>query len=202
MRTLEPPRCGPAHCGCVCNWPTGMLMTQKHVSSHANEGVFGFFWDHAGALVVPAGAPTERTHIWVGVLFALLALTVLALLFSTFARRRGKETHFGYGTSSQYEVRLLRVYVTLPPLPVFSWVFSPEGTDTAVSFAAARSFNRSAGDQLVSTREFGGGSVPNTIRLVGSKKVQNSESFTSCQLHQELSSSTPLKNPFASLFIR
>ncbi|XP_051942058.1 tyrosine-protein kinase receptor TYRO3 [Hippocampus zosterae] len=80
----------------------------------------------AGAVAAPAGAPTERSHIWVGVLFALLALTVLALLFSTLARRGGKETHFG-------------------------WAFSPDGTDATVSFTAARSFNRSAGDQLVST---------------------------------------------------
>uniref|UniRef100_A0A3Q3DPF8 Tyrosine-protein kinase receptor TYRO3 n=1 Tax=Hippocampus comes TaxID=109280 RepID=A0A3Q3DPF8_HIPCM len=83
-------------------------------------------WSTPVVVLPTAGAPTERTHIWVGVLFALLALTVLALLFSTFARRRGKETHFG-------------------------WVFSPDGADTAVSFSAARSFNRSAGDQLVST---------------------------------------------------
>ncbi|XP_037097775.1 tyrosine-protein kinase receptor TYRO3 isoform X2 [Syngnathus acus] len=75
---------------------------------------------------VSASAPTERNHIWVGVLFAFLALTVLALLFSVFARRRGKETQFG-------------------------WVFPPTGTDTPVSFTAARSFNRNAGDMQVST---------------------------------------------------
>ncbi|XP_049595825.1 tyrosine-protein kinase receptor TYRO3 isoform X3 [Syngnathus scovelli] len=73
---------------------------------------------------VSASSPTERNHIWVGVLFALLALTVLALLFSVFARRRGKETQFG-------------------------WVFPPTGTDTPDSFTAARSFNRNAGDMQV-----------------------------------------------------
>ncbi|XP_049595824.1 tyrosine-protein kinase receptor TYRO3 isoform X2 [Syngnathus scovelli] len=80
--------------------------------------------EHADGWAVSASSPTERNHIWVGVLFALLALTVLALLFSVFARRRGKETQFG-------------------------WVFPPTGTDTPDSFTAARSFNRNAGDMQV-----------------------------------------------------
>ncbi|XP_077395133.1 tyrosine-protein kinase receptor TYRO3 isoform X2 [Festucalex cinctus] len=79
----------------------------------------------AGGRPLSAGARTERKHIWVGVLFALLALTVLALLFSMFARRGGKERHLG-------------------------WVFPP-AADTLVSFTAARSFNRNAGGMQVST---------------------------------------------------
>ncbi|XP_061552240.1 tyrosine-protein kinase receptor TYRO3 isoform X4 [Phycodurus eques] len=80
----------------------------------------------AGGRSASAGAPVERNRLWVGVLFALLALTVSALLFSVFARRRGKERHFG-------------------------WVFPPAGTDAPVSFTAARSFNRNAGDPHFST---------------------------------------------------
>ncbi|XP_061650350.1 tyrosine-protein kinase receptor TYRO3 isoform X2 [Phyllopteryx taeniolatus] len=80
----------------------------------------------AGGRSASAGASVERNHLWVGILFALLALTVSALLFSVFARRRGKERHFG-------------------------WVFPPAGTDTPVSFTAARSFNRNAGDPHFST---------------------------------------------------
>ncbi|XP_057714667.1 tyrosine-protein kinase receptor TYRO3 [Corythoichthys intestinalis] len=80
----------------------------------------------SGGWAVSAGAPKERNHIWAGVLFALLALTVSALLFSVVARRRGKETHFGR-------------------------VFPPTGPDTPVSFTAARSFNRNGGDANIST---------------------------------------------------
>ncbi|XP_061552238.1 tyrosine-protein kinase receptor TYRO3 isoform X2 [Phycodurus eques] len=118
MRTLESPGCGSARCGCVSRQPADMPMTQKH----ANERVV----DHAGGRSASAGAPVERNRLWVGVLFALLALTVSALLFSVFARRRGKERHFG-------------------------WVFPPAGTDAPVSFTAARSFNRNAGDPHFST---------------------------------------------------
>lgn len=35
--------------------------------------------------------------MWVGVLLGLLVATVVALLLSFLARRRGKETQFGYG---------------------------------------------------------------------------------------------------------
>ncbi|XP_077421081.1 tyrosine-protein kinase receptor TYRO3 [Vanacampus margaritifer] len=73
-----------------------------------------------------AVAPSKRTHIWVGVLFALLALTVLALLFSIFAGRHEKQRHFG-------------------------WVFPPAAADVPVSFTAARSFNRNAGGPQVSS---------------------------------------------------
>ncbi|XP_077477091.1 tyrosine-protein kinase receptor TYRO3 isoform X1 [Stigmatopora argus] len=75
---------------------------------------------------VSTHTPKERNHIWAGVLFGLLALTVAALLFSVVARQRGKETHFG-------------------------WVFPPTNPDTPVSFAAACSFNRNGSGTNVST---------------------------------------------------
>ncbi|XP_061837708.2 tyrosine-protein kinase receptor TYRO3 isoform X2 [Nerophis lumbriciformis] len=78
-------------------------------------------WSPLVVVLPSAGVGVQRNHLWVGVLFGLLALSVLALLFSVFARRRGKETHFGR-------------------------VFQPDRTDASVSFTAARSFNRNAGD--------------------------------------------------------
>ncbi|XP_061699267.1 tyrosine-protein kinase receptor TYRO3 isoform X1 [Syngnathoides biaculeatus] len=67
----------------------------------------------APVAAVPAAAAgdrsVERDHLWAGVLFALLAPTASALLFSVFARRRGKERRSG------------------PVLP-------PAETDAAVSF--------------------------------------------------------------------
>ncbi|KAM9777689.1 tyrosine-protein kinase receptor TYRO3 [Neosynchiropus ocellatus] len=76
-------------------------------------------------LVLPSAVPVQahRSHTWVGVLFGLLVLTVLGLLFSMFARRRGKETQFGTA-------------------------FYPPGADSLVSFTAARSFNRNGGAEL------------------------------------------------------
>ncbi|XP_049595826.1 tyrosine-protein kinase receptor TYRO3 isoform X4 [Syngnathus scovelli] len=120
--------CGPWSPPVVVLPTLGVLAANMLImcSHHADEGAS----EHADGWAVSASSPTERNHIWVGVLFALLALTVLALLFSVFARRRGKETQFG-------------------------WVFPPTGTDTPDSFTAARSFNRNAGDMQVLSCEFG-----------------------------------------------
>lgn len=38
----------------------------------------------------------QRSHIWVGLLLGLLVAVVVGLLLTTVARRREKETHFGY----------------------------------------------------------------------------------------------------------
>nr|XP_057946159.1 tyrosine-protein kinase receptor TYRO3-like [Doryrhamphus excisus] len=83
-------------------------------------------WSPPVVVLPAAGVHVQRNHIWVGVLFGLLALTVLALLFSICVRQRGKETHFG-------------------------WVFQPDSADTSVSFTAARSFSRNGGDLQQST---------------------------------------------------
>lgn len=71
-------------------------------------------------LVMPPSAlhgKTQRSHMWVGLLLGLLVVTVAGLLLTVFVRRRGKETQFGA-------------------------VFKPPGTESAVTFTAARSFNR------------------------------------------------------------
>lgn len=48
-------------------------------------------------LWISAPVQAQRSHLWVGVLMGLLLATVVALALSFLARRRGKETHFGYG---------------------------------------------------------------------------------------------------------
>lgn len=47
--------------------------------------------------LVSAPVQAQRSHLWVGVLMGLLLATVVALALSFLARRRGKETPFGYG---------------------------------------------------------------------------------------------------------
>ncbi|XP_054651636.1 tyrosine-protein kinase receptor TYRO3 isoform X2 [Dunckerocampus dactyliophorus] len=83
-------------------------------------------WSPPVVVLPTAGVHVQRNHIWVCVLFGLLALTVLALLFSICVRQRGKETHFG-------------------------WVFQPDSANSSVSFTAARSFSRNGGDLQQST---------------------------------------------------
>ncbi|KAM3870919.1 tyrosine-protein kinase receptor TYRO3 [Diretmus argenteus] len=70
-------------------------------------------------LVLPVSvqAPPQRSHMWVGLVLGFLVATVVGLLLAVLARRRGKETQFGS-------------------------VFKPPGTESSVSFTAARSFNR------------------------------------------------------------
>ncbi|KAM6973676.1 tyrosine-protein kinase receptor TYRO3 [Aplochiton taeniatus] len=70
-------------------------------------------------LVMPASvqAQTQRGHMWVGLLLGLLVATMVGLLFTVLVQRRGKETQFGS-------------------------VFKPPGTESTVSFTAARTFNR------------------------------------------------------------
>ncbi|XP_066525342.1 tyrosine-protein kinase receptor TYRO3 [Hoplias malabaricus] len=71
-------------------------------------------------LIMPASvmqAQTQRGHMWVGLILALLVATMVGLLLTVLIQRRGKETQFGS-------------------------VFKPPGTETVVSFTAARSFNR------------------------------------------------------------
>ncbi|CAB1331185.1 unnamed protein product, partial [Coregonus sp. 'balchen'] len=71
-------------------------------------------------LVMPASAVAaqmQRGHMWVGLLLGLLVATMVGLLLTVLVHRRGKETPFGS-------------------------VFKPPGTESMVSFTAARSFNR------------------------------------------------------------
>ncbi|XP_030641036.1 tyrosine-protein kinase receptor TYRO3 [Chanos chanos] len=71
-------------------------------------------------LVMPASAvsaQTQRGHMWVGLLLGLLVATMVGLLLTVLVQRRGKETQFGS-------------------------VFKPPGMESAVTFTAARSFNR------------------------------------------------------------
>uniref|UniRef100_A0A8D0DA29 Tyrosine-protein kinase receptor TYRO3 n=1 Tax=Sander lucioperca TaxID=283035 RepID=A0A8D0DA29_SANLU len=53
-------------------------------------------------LVLPAAVqvPVQRSHMWVGLLLGLLVAAVVALLLAVTAQRRGKETQFGYQTST------------------------------------------------------------------------------------------------------
>ncbi|XP_059209141.1 tyrosine-protein kinase receptor TYRO3 [Centropristis striata] len=71
-------------------------------------------------LVLPASVQVQvqRSHMWVGLLLGLLVATVVALLLSVIAQRRGKETQFGSA-------------------------FKSPGPESSVSFTAARSFSRS-----------------------------------------------------------
>ncbi|XP_052009796.1 tyrosine-protein kinase receptor TYRO3-like [Xyrauchen texanus] len=71
-------------------------------------------------LVMPAPATraqSQRGHVWVGLLFGLLVVTMVGLLLTLLVRRRDKETQFGSA-------------------------FTTSGTEVLVSFTAARSFNR------------------------------------------------------------
>lgn len=38
----------------------------------------------------------QRSHMWVGLLLGLLVATIIGLLLTVVAQRRGKETQFGY----------------------------------------------------------------------------------------------------------
>ncbi|XP_070984954.1 tyrosine-protein kinase receptor TYRO3-like isoform X1 [Oncorhynchus clarkii lewisi] len=80
-------------------------------------------------LVMPASAvaaQTQRGHMWVGLLLGLLVATMVGLLLTVLVHRRGKETQFGS-------------------------VFKPPGTESTVSFTAARSFNRTCSELPEST---------------------------------------------------
>ncbi|KAM9340733.1 tyrosine-protein kinase receptor TYRO3 [Symphorus nematophorus] len=79
-------------------------------------------------LVLPAAVQVQvqRSHMWVGLLLGLLVATVVGLLLAILAHRRGKETQFGS-------------------------VFKSPGPESAVSFTAARSFNRTCSDLHEST---------------------------------------------------
>lgn len=79
-------------------------------------------------LVLPASVQVQvqRSHMWVGVLLGLLVATVVGLLLMILVQRRGKETQFGSA-------------------------FKPAGPENAVSFTAARSFNRNVTDLQEST---------------------------------------------------
>uniref|UniRef100_A0A8P4KMU9 Tyrosine-protein kinase receptor TYRO3 n=1 Tax=Dicentrarchus labrax TaxID=13489 RepID=A0A8P4KMU9_DICLA len=81
-------------------------------------------------LVLPASGRPQRQfitpHVWVGLLLSLLVATVVGLLLTVLARRRGKETQFGLA-------------------------FKPAGPESSVSFTAARSFNRNCAELQEST---------------------------------------------------
>ncbi|XP_068608493.1 tyrosine-protein kinase receptor TYRO3 [Brachionichthys hirsutus] len=79
-------------------------------------------------LVLPASvqAQAQRSHMWVGLLLGLLLATVVGLLLTVLAHRRGKETQFGSA-------------------------FKPAGPESLVSFRAAQSFNRTCADLQEST---------------------------------------------------
>ncbi|XP_061598928.1 LOW QUALITY PROTEIN: tyrosine-protein kinase receptor TYRO3 [Cololabis saira] len=79
-------------------------------------------------LVLPPSAQVQvqRSHMWVGLLLGLLGSTVVGLLLSAMARRRGKETQFGSA-------------------------FKSPGPESSVFFTAARSFSRTSSDLQEST---------------------------------------------------
>uniref|UniRef100_A0A3B4V5Q7 Tyrosine-protein kinase receptor TYRO3 n=2 Tax=Seriola dumerili TaxID=41447 RepID=A0A3B4V5Q7_SERDU len=79
-------------------------------------------------LVLPASVQVQvqRSHMWVGLLLGLLVATVVGLLLTVVAQRRGKETQFGS-------------------------VFKGPGPESSVSFTAARSFNRTCAELQEST---------------------------------------------------
>ncbi|XP_026868982.2 tyrosine-protein kinase receptor TYRO3 [Electrophorus electricus] len=71
-------------------------------------------------LITPASAmqtQTQREHMWVGLVSGLLVVAVFGLLLTVLVHRRGKETQFGYA-------------------------FKTPGTESVVTFTAARSFSR------------------------------------------------------------
>lgn len=71
-------------------------------------------------LIMPTSAvqaQSSRGHMWVGLLFGLLVVTVLGLLLIVLVHRRSKESQFGSA-------------------------FKSSGMESVVSFTAARSFNR------------------------------------------------------------
>ncbi|XP_023684262.1 tyrosine-protein kinase receptor TYRO3 [Paramormyrops kingsleyae] len=71
-------------------------------------------------LVMPHTAlplPTQRSHMWVGLLLGALVAIMIGLLLTVLVHQRGKETHYGSA-------------------------FQPSGGEAIVSFTAARSFNR------------------------------------------------------------
>ncbi|KAM6969101.1 LOW QUALITY PROTEIN: tyrosine-protein kinase receptor TYRO3 [Tautogolabrus adspersus] len=79
-------------------------------------------------LVLPASVqvPVQRSHMWVGLLLGLLVASMVGLLLTVLAQRREKETHFGS-------------------------VFKSPGSESSVSFKAARSFNRNCSELPEST---------------------------------------------------
>uniref|UniRef100_A0A3Q3L4K1 Tyrosine-protein kinase receptor TYRO3 n=1 Tax=Mastacembelus armatus TaxID=205130 RepID=A0A3Q3L4K1_9TELE len=79
-------------------------------------------------LVLPASVQVQvqRSHMWVGLLLGLLVATVVGLLLTVLARRRGKEMQFGSA-------------------------FKPPGVESSVSFTAARSFSRNCAELQEST---------------------------------------------------
>ncbi|KAF7651243.1 hypothetical protein LDENG_00113630, partial [Lucifuga dentata] len=74
-------------------------------------------------LVLPMSVPVQggRSHMWVGLLLGVLVATVVGLLLTIVAHRKGKEMQF-------------------------SSVFKPAGPEVSVSFTAARSFSRTCAD--------------------------------------------------------
>ncbi|KAM4541777.1 tyrosine-protein kinase receptor TYRO3 isoform 4-T4 [Odontesthes bonariensis] len=79
-------------------------------------------------VVLPASVQVQvqRSHVWVGLLLGLLLATVVGLLLTVIAKRRGKETQFGS-------------------------VFKDPGPESLVFFTAARSFSRTISDVQDST---------------------------------------------------
>ncbi|KAF7201127.1 tyrosine-protein kinase receptor TYRO3 [Nothobranchius furzeri] len=79
-------------------------------------------------LVLPASAQIQvgRSHMWVGLLLGLLVATVVGLLLTFVAQRRGKETQFGSA-------------------------FKSPGAESSVFFTAAQSFSRNMTDLQEST---------------------------------------------------
>ncbi|XP_069008873.1 tyrosine-protein kinase receptor TYRO3 [Embiotoca jacksoni] len=79
-------------------------------------------------LVLPTSVevPSQRSHMWVGLLLGLLVATVVGLLLTVVAQRHGKETQFGSA-------------------------FKNPGPESLVSFTVARSFSRNTTDLQEST---------------------------------------------------
>lgn len=84
--------------------------------------------------------------MWVGLLLGLLVATVIGLLLAVAARRRGKETGFGYDTSSRSWCSLDPSHLKVSG-SVLRLVFKDPGPENLVSFTAARSFSRNTAEQ-------------------------------------------------------
>ncbi|KAM4541108.1 tyrosine-protein kinase receptor TYRO3 [Fundulus diaphanus] len=85
-------------------------------------------WSPPMLALPPSGPQVQepRSHMWVGLLFGLLGATIVGLLLTVAAQRRGKETKFGSA-------------------------FKGPGPESSVFFTAARSFSRNVADLHEST---------------------------------------------------
>ncbi|KAI4882942.1 hypothetical protein NFI96_015612 [Prochilodus magdalenae] len=113
--TFQVSACTVAGCG---PWSQPVLiMPASGLDASIRHLLEGKVCSDAVVLSPVTQAQTQRGHMWVGLILGLLVATMVGLLLTVLVHRRGKETQFGSA-------------------------FKPPGTETVVSFTAARSFNR------------------------------------------------------------